>query len=126
MVQLDLAQLLLPLQLCPAPAPHSPCKLGCFHLIRVRCAGCACREAQAALRGESGRGALVAVLRELVARRCLMVCQLGSILQLGPTAGEPSPHSLGIASALPWTLLLKIPCSGIGYSHAFMGGWLLS
>ncbi|KAL4854482.1 UV radiation resistance associated protein [Chlorella vulgaris] len=43
-------------------------------------------EAQAALRGEAGRGALVAVLRELVARRCLMVCQLGSILQLGPTS----------------------------------------
>ena len=37
--------------------------------------------------GEEGRGALVAVLRELVARRCQMGCQLGALFQLGPTAG---------------------------------------
>lgn len=47
----------------------------------------ACSEAEAALRGEEGRGALTAVLRELVARRCQMVCQLGAIFRLGPTAG---------------------------------------
>lgn len=46
-----------------------------------------CSEAEASLRGEEGRGALVATLRELVARRCLMVCQLGAIFQLGPTPG---------------------------------------
>ncbi len=46
-----------------------------------------CRKAEAALRGEEGRGALTAVLRELVARRCHMVCQLGAIFRLGPTAG---------------------------------------
>ena len=45
-------------------------------------------EAEAALRGEEGRGALAAALRELVARRCQMVCQLGAIFQLGPTPGE--------------------------------------
>lgn len=46
-----------------------------------------CREAEASLRGEAGRGALAATLRELVAQRCQMVCQLGAIFQLGPTQG---------------------------------------
>lgn len=50
------------------------------------------REAEASLRGEAGRGALVAVLRELVAQRCQMVCQLGAAFQLGPTQGQAGAH----------------------------------
>jgi hypothetical protein len=46
-----------------------------------------CREAEESLQGEEGRGSLVAALRELVARRCQMVCQLGAVFQLGPTTG---------------------------------------
>jgi hypothetical protein len=38
----------------------------------------------------------VAALRELVARRCQMVCQLGAVFQLGPTTG-----ALHRAAAVP-------------------------
>eukprot|EP00887_Chlorella_sp_A99_P000545 scaffold17.g545.t1 len=51
-------------------------------------------DAEASLAGEEGRGRLVAALRELVARRCLMVAQLGAIFKVGPmtvTLAEAPP-----------------------------------
>ena len=43
-------------------------------------------EAAIAAAGDSGQGRLTVILRELVTRRCLMICQLCKILRLGPTA----------------------------------------
>jgi hypothetical protein len=46
------------------------------------------REGERSLGGEAGEGRLVALLRELVARRCLMIHFMASIFQLGPVTGE--------------------------------------
>lgn len=47
------------------------------------------RDAQESLQGDQGRERLVGLHRELVARRCLMVVQLGRIFRLGPITGVP-------------------------------------
>jgi hypothetical protein len=72
---------------CYVSAPLLPC--ACQHREQKAAGpyGRKLRDAQESLQGEQGRGRLVGLHRELVARRCLLVCQLGHIFQLGSMTG---------------------------------------
>ena len=60
------------------------------------------------MRGEEGQGRLVGLHSELVARRCLMTCQLGGIFQLGPVTGENGCKTESECEALAGSELLPV------------------